>query len=132
MLPSDYGGVVVQIDANDPTVCQPWDERTLQLFQDAATRLEEHLRKGQNVLVVCRGGKNRSVALALAASKLAGIDASYLGKPQDVHMMSLVENIGNLSTLAPFAPPRATKRGASEAYRIATHVPNARPRPLGM
>lgn len=74
----------------DPSIRDPWKKQELLEFAQLAWRVAVLLKDGQRVAVACRGGKNRSRALARCACALAGEDLLDVPGPDDTEMNILV------------------------------------------
>ena len=99
----------------DPTRTKPWKVAELKAFQDGVVLSAEKLAAGKKVLFLCVNGRNRSRAAAIAAMRLAKLDATALPMPEDETLMQVVECVvarddAGLAALAPFYPRREKRK----------------------
>lgn len=74
---------VVSIELPDPSITMPWSKEDMLLFHEHAQHIATHLRENQRVLILCKGGKNRSAAMARAALMLAHMSTDTIPIPVD-------------------------------------------------
>ena len=81
----------------------------LRAFHEGVAAAAKQLGDGKKVLFLCDSGKNRSRAAAIAATRIAKLDASALRLATDNSIMKVVDCVVaddavGLARLAPFFP----------------------------
>ena len=99
---------VICVNLPDPTKITPWTHTDLLLLQGIVLHAAHRLALGQKGAFICRGGENCSRTVAIAAARIAGLDAMCLPLPKDRDMLTVVDAIveadaAKLECLAPFS-----------------------------
>lgn len=106
---------VIAVILCDPTETAPWHAMELLAFQKAVVAAAKELVAGKKVLFLCDTGKNRSRAAAIAAVRIAKLDATDLRLPKDKSLMPVVECVvaddaAGLAALAPLVFRREKRK----------------------